>query len=302
MFSRQWIPGHTHIWLFVQRAESFPEPTERSCPVRWHTRAGKVKYWVLSDSTSTLALVVPDNQPDSPPVLAKLKLNNRGDSWRTEKIHVYCRKLYRSIEVNDKVSGDRFLDKVQFRSRKGSHLTRRITQDHKVLQKPDSFFNESPYNRPSEHSKLPFGLEIIPGVEKIPDYNRCRCTVEISNVFDEPILLTKNQVIADVFIPQSMIYLTDSGFKKKTSARSANTYSCPEEQNPAPTNLNFQDLTFEWGSLYNEWKSRFQRIFQQFHRVVSTRKWDVGVTDQTVLNGVSKWQMMHNSCLQAAMR
>ncbi|XP_071502945.1 uncharacterized protein [Diadema antillarum] len=196
------------------------------------------------------------------------------------QISATCRDIYASISKQEKVSPDGKLGTA--RTKKG-HSTQipphskliMTAQIRNPLKEEMTVFVES-----NPHSKLPSGLHIAPGVQKLSGGAIVKVRVLVTNSSPESITVPGNCPIVDAYVPDKC-FPTPSSFPTQPHSYTEATHSQVSanvgDNTPSPQ-VDVSELPINWGPISPEWKERLLNQCRQRSDVFSRHEFDLGST------------------------
>ena len=194
-----------------------------------------------------------------------------------------CRKIYKNIADESRVSNDGKLGTVRSRSKRSVTIQQGEQRSicgsiRNVLRKPVTVLVEV-----QARHQLPSGLDVTPLVTQLPGSSTCTVNVVVVNRTNQAIVVPINCPLADVFIPEwcreapnakGSVKGSRTAFCATTTAGTCSTTSFKS------SNQDIDNLPFQWGPISPQRKKHILDKMRSRSQVFSRHDWDLGLTKQ----------------------
>ena len=285
--------------------------------VLWHGGGGKIPYlgWTnatigfdpafcgTSQSSSTLALVVPDCRDATPYQVVvgtnsgafrscyqRLVDHQKGKDWKGSVISAACRRIYEDFEVSQRAGPAGKVGLVTCRSR--DQVTVPANSQKYVsgtvrngLGRPVTALLDAPYPR-----RMPTGMNTVCSLSHIGTGFQ-RVKVCLQNQTDVDLHLPRNCVLAEASLPVSVSGMQPSlkggpgpsvaaSTRMSTAGTTAGTNSTHVQQASRISEKEFGKLPFVWGPIDAKRRDRILKLAYSRSEIFSCHEWDVGLTKE----------------------
>ena len=192
-----------------------------------------------------------------------------------------CRKIYKNIADESRVSNNGKLGTVRSRSKRSVTIQQGEQRSicgsiRNVLRKPVTVLVEA-----QERRQLPSGLDVTPLVTQLPGSSTCTVNVVVVNRTKRAIVVPRNCPLADVFIPEWCREAPDvKGPVKGSRTAFCATTTTGDTTNFKSPNQDIDNLPFQWGPISPQRKKHILDKMRSRSQVFSRHDWDLGLTKQ----------------------